>query len=280
MYVVVPHKIISLIVISFFSIGFLSAFAQTTVEENLSCLTSEKSYEEGDTIVVAGNVKAIILDEPITLRILYESTIIDIAQLEVAQDGSFSHTIKAEGQSWNRDGEYRLSCFYSGTAVETTIEFFSKQAVVETTNIFEVDAGSYGTFDIDYTIRGGTVKNMLIDSEIFALIVIIDSESDGSVTLELPRESIDAKKIDNTDDTFLVFIDGAEVRPEETSTTQSLRVLTIEFEEGDSDIEIIGTFVVPEFGTITIFILFLAIISAIFVSSKKFNKIPRITRFN
>ncbi len=277
MYVVVPHQIIALIVISFFSIAFLSAFAQT--QELLSVKTSEKSYEEGDTIVISGNVTAIILDEPVTLRILYETTIIDIAQLQISQDGTFTHTIKAEGKSWKRDGTYVISAFYGRTTYETSIEFFSKQSVTETTNIFEVDAGSYGTFDVDYTIRGGTVKNMLIDTDIFALIVIIDSESDGSITLDLPRISIDAKKTDNTDDTFLIFIDGAEVRPEETSTTQTSRILKIEFEEGDSDIEIIGTFVVPEFGSIAILILFLAIISAIFVSSKKFGKFPSITRF-
>ncbi len=277
MYVVVPHQIIALIVISFFSIAFLSAFAQT--QELLSVKTSEKSYEEGDTIVISGNVTAIILDEPVTLRILYETTIIDIAQLQISQDGTFTHTIKAEGKNWKRDGTYVISAFYGRTAYEISIEFFSKQSVIETTNIFEVDAGSYGTFDIDYTIRGGTVKNMLIDTDIFALIVIIDSESDGSITLDLPRISIDAKKSDNTDDTFLVFIDGAEVRPEETSTTQTSRILKIEFEEGDSDIEIIGTFVVPEFGSIAILILFLAIISSIFVSSKKFGKFPSITRF-
>jgi len=277
MYVVVPHQIIALIVISFFSIAFLSAFAQT--EELISIKTSEKSYEDGDTIVISGNVTAIILNEPVTIRILYETSIIEIAQLEISQDGTFTHTIKAEGKSWKRDGLYRISAFYGGTAIETTIEFFSKQSVIETTNIFEVDAGAYGTFDVDYSIRGGTVKNMLIDSEIFALIVIIDSESDGSITLDLARISIDAKKSDNTDDTFLIFIDGAEVRPEETSTTQTSRTLKIEFEEGDSDIEIIGTFVVPEFGSIAILILFLAIISAIFVSSKKFSKFPSITRF-
>jgi len=277
MYVVVPHQIIALIVISFFSIAFLSAFAQT--QELLSVKTSEKSYEEGDTIVISGNVTAIILDEPVTLRILYETTIIDIAQLQISQDGTFTHTIKAEGKSWKRDGTYVISAFYGRTTYETSIEFFSKQSVTETTNIFEVNAGSHGTFDVDYTIRGGTVKDMLIDTNIFALIVIIDSESDGSITLDLPRISIDAKKSDNTDDTFLVFIDGAEVRPEETSTTQTSRILKIEFEEGDSDIEIIGTFVVPEFGSIAILILFLAIISAIFVSSKKFGKFPSITRF-
>lgn len=277
MYVVVPHQIIALIVISFFSIAFLSAFAQT--EELISIKTSEKSYEDGDTIVISGNVTAIILDTPITLQIFYGNNLVDIGQVIVAQDGSYSFTLKAAGDNWKKDGTYTIRANYSGKIIETTIEFFSKQSVIETTNIFEVDAGAYGTFDVDYTIRGGTVKNMLIDSEIFALIVIIDSESDGSITLDLPRISIDAKKSDNTDDTFLIFIDGAEVRPEETSTTQTSRILKIDFEEGDSDIEIIGTFVVPEFGSIAILILFLAIISAIFVSSKKFSKFPSITRF-
>ncbi len=278
MYVVVPHQIIALIVISFFSIAFLSAFAQT--EELISVKTSEKSYEEGDTIVVSGNVTSIILDLPVTLQVFHKVNLVEIAQLIVAQDGKFTHTISAEGPLWKNEGEYTIRVSYTTSVVETYFDFFTKQSLSETTNIFEVNAGSHGTFDVDYTIRGGTVKNMLIDTDIFALIVVIDSESDGSITQDLPRISIDAKKSDNTDDTFLFFIDGAEVRPEETSTTQTSRILKIAFEEGDSDIEIIGTFVVPEFGSIAILILFLAIISAIFVSSKKFGKFPSITDFN
>ncbi len=277
MYVVVPHQIIALIVISFFSIAFLSAFAQT--EELISVKISEKSYEEGDTIVISGNVTSIILDLPVTLQVFYKVNLVEIAQLIVAQDGKFTHTISAEGPLWKNEGEYTIRVSYTTSVVETYFDFFTEQSISETTNIFEVNAGSHGTFDVDYTIRGGTVKNMLIDTDIFALIVIIDSESDGSITLDLPRISIDAKKSDNTDDTFLVFIDGAEVRPEEKSTTQTSRILNIDFEEGDSDIEIIGTFVVPEFGSIAILILFLAIISAIFVSSKKFSKLPSSTRF-
>ncbi len=278
MYVVVPHQIIALIVISFFSIAFLSAFAQT--EELISVKTSEISYEEGDTIVISGNVTSIILDLPVTLQVFYKVNLVEIAQLIVAQDGKFTHTISAEGPLWKNEGEYTIRVSYGATnVVESYFDYFTEQSISETTNIFEVDAGSHGTFDIDYTIRGGTVKNMLVDTDIFALIVIIDSESDGSITIDLPRISIDSKKSDNTDDTFLVFIDGAEVRPEETLTTQTSRILKIEFEEGDSDIEIIGTFVVPEFGSIAILILFLAIISAIFVSSKKFGKFPSITRF-
>ena len=54
----------------------------------------------------------------------------------------------------------------------------------------------------------------------------------------------------------------------EITTNSEARTITIEFEEGDSDIEIIGTFVVPEFGSIAIIILFVGIISTIFLSSK------------
>ena len=109
---------------------------------------------------------------------------------------------------------------------------------------------------------------MLVDSNIFALIVIIESDDDGILTLELPRKSIDAKKSDSTDDTFIILIDGIEVPYEEISTNLEERRISINFEEGDSDIEIIGTFVVPEFGTISVMILAVAIISILVFTSK------------
>jgi len=214
------------------------AFAQT--EELISVKTSEKSYEEGDTIVISGQVSSIILDAPMTIQIFHVNSLVEIAQVVVANDGKFTLTLKAAGSAWQEEGTYTVRASYSGQIVETSFDFFTKTSSSETTNIFEVDAGRFGTFDVDYTIRSGTVKNMIIDYEKFALDVILDTDADGTITLDLPRQSIDAKKSDGSDDTFLVYIDGAEVRPEETSTTQTSRILKIEFEEGDSDIEIIG----------------------------------------
>jgi len=109
---------------------------------------------------------------------------------------------------------------------------------------------------------------MIVDSEIFALIVVLETGDDGAITLKLPRESIDAKKIDTQDDTFIILIDGIEVPYREVSTNADSRTITIEFEEGDSDIEIIGTFVVPEFGNIVMIILFIGIFSTILLSTR------------
>ena len=80
------------------------------------------------------------------------------------------------------------------------------------------------------------------------------------------------KKQDNLDDTFIILIDGVEVPYKEITTNSESRTISIDFEEGDSDIEIIGTFVVPEFSSIALIILVAGIISMILLSSK--FKIP------
>jgi predicted secreted protein with PEFG-CTERM motif len=141
--------------------------------------------------------------------------------------------------------------------------------MVETTEPYEVDAGSHGTFDVEYTIKGGTVKNMIVDSDIFAVIVQIDTTDEGSITLDLPREFIGAEKQDGKDDTFIILIDGIEIAYQESVVLADSRVITIEFEQGDSEIEIIGTYVVPEFGTISMMILIAGIMMTVLVARTK-----------
>lgn len=260
------------------SLATFSAFAQTN--ELLSVKTSENSYEEGDTIVISGNVTAVILDTPVTLQIFHEGNLVDIAQITVAQDGKFTHTMLAEGPLWQKDGKYILRVSYGANyMVETNFEYNTKLSVIETTDIFEVDAGSYGTFDVHYTVRGATVKSMIVDPEVFALIVIVETQDDGSITLDLPRESIDAKN-DSTDDSFIILIDGVEVPYKEIVTDVDSRTITIEFEQGDSDIEIIGTSVIPEFGSIATLILIVGIVSIILLSSKYRIQLQKPTNLN
>ena len=245
----------------------LPAFAESLISVEIN----SNSYNEGETIVISGKVSTIITGTPVTMQIFGQDNLVDIAQITVAEDGNYSHTVRAEGPLWSKAGEYTIRVsFGEGNIAETQFTFSPKTETSET-KTFEVDAGNHGTFDVEYSIEGGIVKDMLIDEEIFALIVIIESTDNGSISLEIPRYALDAKKQDETDDIFIIIIDGIEAPYQETITDSNSRVITINFEQGDSDIEIIGTTIIPEFGTIAMMILTIGIITTIFVTKNKFQ---------
>jgi len=246
-----------------------TVFAQ---ESLVNVKTDDNNYDEGDIVVVSGSVTTIIGSTPVVIQLFVEGNLVDIAQITVAQDGSYSHTIIAEGPLWKKSGDYIVRASYGeGNIAETEFSFTPKSESIETTTIFDVDAGSYGTFDVKYTIKGGTIKDIIVDPDIFGIIVQINSTDEGTITLDLPREYIGAEKQDGKDEKFIILIDGIEVAYQESVVHSDSRVITINFEEGDSDIEIIGTYVIPEFGTIAMMILIAGIMTVILASRNKFQ---------
>ncbi len=253
------------------TISTAMAFAQ---EFRISVQTDDNHYDEGDTIVVSGTVSAIIGETPATLQLFLEGNLLDIAQITIAQDGSYSHTIIAEGPLWKKSGEYTVRASYGeGSIAESEFSYSSKSDVITTTKSYEVDAGSHGTFDVEYTIQGGTVKDITVDSDIFAIIVQINAADEGSVTLDLPREFVGAENQDGKDVAFIILIDGIEASYVESVVHSESRVITINFEAGDSAIEIIGTYALPEFGPIVMMVLAIGIISIIVITRNKFQMI-------
>jgi len=129
--------------------------------------------------------------------------------------------------------------------------------------------------NLDHDISGGSVTEMEIEMDSNSLVIVVDATENGSISVTLPRDVIDATNNDDDDD-FFVIVDGEEVDFQETKTSTD-RTLTIEFPAGAEEIEIFGTFVVPEFGTIAAMILAVAIISIIAVSAKsRLNIMPRL----
>ena len=262
----------------FYSLALVLVISTGTVfAEEFSVLikTDDNNYDEGDTIVISGEVSTAIPGVDVVIQLFSGGNMVAIAQKPIAQDGTFSHTILAEGPLWKKSGTYLVRASYEVGGVtisETEFTYSSKSEVSKITTNFEVDAGSHGTFDVEYTIKGGTVKNMVVDSKTFAIIVQIDATDEGEIILELPREFIGAEKQDGKDDTFIVLIDGIEVEPQETSAIgEDFRIIAINFEQGDSDIEIIGTYVIPEFGTIVMMILIVGIMVTVLVTRNKFQ---------
>lgn len=256
-----------------FAISILLVFTQQALAQTPDCriCVAEKFYEQGETVVILGRVDAVLPNTDLLIQIYNNNNRVHIAQVTVAQDGSFTYSFPADGPYFKADGNYTVQASYgpSGNIYETSFEFQTKDSASAITQIFEVRAGDSGTFDVPYTIRGGTVKNMFVDPAMLALVIQIQADNDGTLILDLGRNWIDAKKPDGTDDTYIIQIDGVQVPYQEASVSPDSRIITIQFLEGDSDIEIIGTYVIPEFGAIAMLVLVAATVSAIFLSTKK-----------
>jgi predicted secreted protein with PEFG-CTERM motif len=104
-------------------------------------------------------------------------------------------------------------------------------------------------------------------------------DSNGNLVLKLPRDSFDAQKDDGVNDTFIILIskqnnaaaDFMQVEYEEIAVSPDYRTIRIPLEEGDRWVEVIGTYVIPEFGSVVIIILVVAISSAIIMSKSRFS---------
>jgi len=246
-------------------------------ESLISVQTDDDNYDEGDTIVISGNISTIIGETPITLQLFSDGNMIEIAQIAVSLDGNYSYTIIAQGSMWANQGEYIVKVTYGGGNVaETTFSFTPESAVLDTTDIFEVNAKDSGTFDILYNIRGGILSDISIDETIFGLVIKIDASDEGKLVLDLPRQYIDAEKQNGKDEVFIILIekvngDIVETTYQESVSNSDVRTITINFEEGDSQIQIIGTYVIPEFGTIVMIILTIGIMASILLTKNKFQ---------
>ena len=246
-----------------------TAFAQT--ESLITVQTDDNTYDQGDSVIISGNVSTVIEKTPVILRVLHEGTIIEVRQRDVAQDGTYSAIINANGPKWTREGEYIVVATYGEDSSETKFNYFPEVDSLATTNIFEVGAGSSGTFDVKYTIKGGIVTDMRIDEKNLALIVTIDTDDEGTISLDMPRSAIDAKTMDQADIKFIINIDESEILHEEFTADPDSRIITVDFEEGDSEIMIIGTWVIPEFGTMAMIVFATMITILVFLTRGKMS---------
>src|SRR3990170_3728284 len=234
-------KAFTLFAIIIVSIGGGYAFAQTD-DLDLSGIvvtTDKESYNDGDTVVISGQVRDLLSGTPVSLQVFAANgNLVTIEQIDISPDKTFSTEIFAGGGLWKSKGTYTVKVLYGtqSRTAETTFEFGGSDGTTpKPTGTIGVDRTN---FVLSYTIKGGSVLSVTPDDEANSLIIAIKTTSDGELKITLPRALIDAK-INGQDDNFFVLIDGEEVEFEETATGTD-RTLTIAFQDGAEEIEIIA----------------------------------------
>ena len=257
------------------TIGLTPSFA--FAEESDSISTNLEAYTSGEVVIVFGKIVNITQGLPLTIQIFHNDNLIDVAQISVAQDGTFAQTFNALGPLWSSDGTYTVRGFYTVDRImESYFQF--KNTLVSKTSVFSVNIPNSGVFDLSYSITGGEVKEIILDKDSYSILIDTVMEAYGSLKLQLPRESFDSKKDNGVDDVFIILIkdkDGSvfEAQYQEIETTSNFRMIEIILEPGDQTIEIVGTYVIPEFGSIVSMILLASLASVILISKNRFASI-------
>ena len=266
---------------------FMAVNEVSADDGNLIITLNKESYAAGETITVTGSVLSAEAG-PITIVIFSPNgNLASIAQVTADSENNFSEDIATSiGGVWKENGVYVLKANHYYGDAELQFEYgglmqaeLGPSTDVEDANDFELSSvdtlEDYSTITIEdnnlfYKITGGKILKVIPDTDSVSLIIQIETFSDGDLLITLPKTVIDTSEGD-----FFVLVDGEETvfYAEQTPDSWTLR---IPFYNGSEEIEIIGTFVIPEFGTIAAIILAVAITSIIILSAKtKLSIMPK-----
>jgi predicted secreted protein with PEFG-CTERM motif len=238
----------------------------------VSVWTDAKVYDHESEVVVSGYVANLRGDAPVTVTVIGpQNNIVRVEQVEVSEDNTFETVFSTSGYLFNANGMYTVRVQYGPQEIndKATIELVGEGPSMESAcgdGELAVKGGG-DVFCVPFEATGAVVTGATVNSATKSLILKIQTESDGSISLAIPRDVLDAAE-DGSDVDFIVLVDDEEADFEEVDSDDSTRWVDITFEDGASQIEIIGTYAVPEFGTMAAIILAVAIVSIIAVSAR------------
>jgi len=240
--------------------------------------TDKTVYDHASVITVTGHVDPIDpngSDVTIIVERTDPSGIAGIAQVSVNSNGDFSTTVNTATNSMKYDTIYLIKAQYVDAETTVSIELTdadetyslatSTEEEKTETALQELQSGGPLEYDLTCSSMSPTFWPNADDN---SLEISIDGTNDGVLTITLYEEII--KPFD--DGTFFVFVNGEE----EQDFVQDGNTLIIPCKAGDEKIEIVGSWAIPEFGTIAAMILVVAIVAIIAVSAKtKLSLVPR-----
>ena len=237
--------------------------------------TDSDTYDHNSVIEIDGKVSNTSRGTDVTVVVTGPMGIVQIDQIAISSDGSFSTTINTASAMMKYDGEYKIKATY-GTQDLMRVQYVNLVGGIEAGSMAgHADEHHHEeVFDlaseVDYSISGGDVHGVAANVNGNSLVVSIhDAEDGGELTITLPSDVITPFN----DGTFFVLVNDEE----SDDASQDGNTITVPFDADAETIEIIGTHVVPEFGTIAAIILAVAITSIIVLSAKtKLSIMPKL----
>ena len=272
-----------ILLLAIVSVGSMGMTSQAFADHHegqavpLDFSTDSDTYDHSSLILIDGSVSNTARGTDVTIVVSGPMGIVQVDQVAIENNGDFSTTINTANPMMKYDGEYKIKATY-GTQDLNHVVYVNLVGGIEAGSMSghgDHDDGHHEEVydlasEVDYSISGGHVEGVTANVNGNSLVVAIhDAEDGGELTITLPSDVITPFN----DGTFFVLVNDEE----SDDASQDGNTVTVPFDADASTIEIIGTHVVPEFGTIAAIILAVAITSIIVLSAKtKLSIMPKL----
>ena len=214
---------------------------------------------------------------PITLTVTDPiGNIVTIDQIMPQGAKDFQFRLNTSGPLWKKDGMYivKIQAGPTSTVYKLALELIPG----ELGSKFQCRTGEIVTLGDNagqYCIpfeAAGEIKNIdgFLKTSSTTLVLNVRGQGIDTFYVDIDRVLLNSKSGDGRDTAFVVLLNGLPVDFEEHSSNfENHRRLAISYPpEREGTIEIIGTSAIPEFGTIALLILVIAITSILVISRK------------
>ena len=245
------------------------------------------TFDHGSKIVINGHSTLNNPDVPIVFTVTNPiGNIVTIDQIMVKPNSDFKVEFNPTGPLWKQDGMYiiKAQAGPQSTVFKVNVKLISmdSQSSLECdSNEITVSGDNGGQYCIPFESTFPiTQMTGFLNTETKTLILTVQNNFAQIINIDIERKLLNAKSSDGEDIEFIVMVNGEPVDFEENDSKLSgHRTLTISFGAGDTTIEIIGTSVIPEFGSIALLILIVSIITVVVFSRKKTQIANNLSKF-
>ena len=245
------------------------------------------TFDQGSKIIINGNSKLNNPDVPIVFTVTNPiGNIVTIDQIMVKPGSDFKVEFNSSGPLWKASGMYiiKAQAGPQSTIFKTNVNLIamdSQSSLECNSNEITVLGTNGGQYCVPYqSLFALSQVTSSLNTETKTLTLNINGNNAQTLSLDIDRKLLNAKSSDGADAEFIVMVNGEPADfTESDGSVEGSRTLTISFGAGGTTIEIIGTSVIPEFGSIAVIILVVAIISIVVLSNKKIPLTNNFSKF-
>jgi len=244
------------------------------------------TFDHSSKIVINGHSKLNNPDVPIVFIVTNPiGNVVTIDQIMVKPNSDFKVEFNPTGSLWKQDGMYiiKAQAGPQSTVFKINVKLISmdSQSSLECdSNEITVSGDNGGQYCIPFeSAFPNTLMSGFLSTETKTLTLTVQSNFAQILEIDIDRKLLNAKSSDGEDVEFIVMINGDPADFEEKESQRvDHRTITISYGAGGATIEIIGTSVIPEFGSIAVLILVVSIITVVIISRKNIqlaNNFPK-----